>query len=100
MTRKFDDLSPKDLITNGAVALLSRWTKKSKEDVLQWLMDKFGEDLESEMDALLADVAEGVVPQSESECSAEDEESVVFEIAYPVTNFLTLKIFRCVFHRN
>ena len=51
-------------------------------------MDKFGDDLEAEMDALVADVAEGVVPQSENESSTEDEESMVFEISYPVPTFI------------
>ena len=79
LTRRFDDLSPKDLISGGAVSLLSRWRKQDEEDVLQWLMDKFSEELDLEMDALVADVAEGLdVSESASESSEEDP-SRVFE---------------------
>ena len=81
LTRRFDDLSPKDLISGGAVSLLSRWRKQSDDDVLQWLMEKFSEELDADMDALLADVAEGLdISESASDsCEGEEESSRVFE---------------------
>ena len=74
---------------------MALWMKKSKEEGLQWLLEKYpeledeegeeeemseeSEDEESSgderMDALLDDVAEGIVPKSEEESSSEEEES-------------------------
>ena len=71
----FDDIAPVDLLSEGSVELLSRWTKKSKEDVVAMIREKFAVELEAlddegcrRCDAYL----EFLSPSSDSEESSEE----------------------------
>ena len=42
-----DDLSVVDLLSEGSVSLLARWTKKSVKEVAEWIQEKFAAELDA-----------------------------------------------------
>ena len=74
-----DDLPPKDLISDGAVSLLSRWKKQKPDEVKEWLILKYPEELghlkgTEDLDELVDELAAVVEDGSEEESSESEEE--------------------------
>ena len=76
-----DDLSVVDLLSEGSVSLLARWTKKSVPEVAEWIQEKFAAELEvlDEEGCARCDAYLKYLDSSSDESSEEEEESVEAE---------------------
>ena len=82
MTRAVDDLSVVDLLSEGSVSLLARWTKKTDQEVVDWIRQKFAAELEAldeeacaRVDAYLAFLDSSSDESSQEEDSESTESS-------------------------